>query len=201
MLPSCAKYKKEFSSKNKLFKHLKAYGHTKQGFSKICQSQNSPFQKPRISAPSPLYSHPLKAQSMASSCSSTSKTKTPSPPPTQLAKAQPIIQPSIPPSKSAPPPSKIRSSPPNSQAQPSVSPPYSPPSYAQIYTPSPTKSTTKFRAQDLGFFNPDCSKKPIKIRNDRQIYHNTYSFTEKLRAMDSLALRQNLKMCLLNKTD
>ena len=69
-MPSCARYKKKLSSKNKFFKHLKAYGHTKKSVSRL--SQNPTFspasqQTPRISVSSP--------------------------PPTQLAKTQPVVQP------------------------------------------------------------------------------------------------------------
>ena len=41
IMPSCAKYKKKFSSKNELFKHLKIYGHTKKGLSRSNQGSIS----------------------------------------------------------------------------------------------------------------------------------------------------------------
>ena len=41
----------------------------------------------------------------------------------------------------------------------------------------------------------------MEIRNNQQIYHDTYSFTKKLRAIDTPELRQNLEVCLLGKAD
>ena len=63
----CACCKKEFESKNKLFRHLRAYGHTKQGFSRLNQSSTSPpasQQGPRTFASSPPYDHSVQAQPM-----------------------------------------------------------------------------------------------------------------------------------------
>ena len=101
------------------------------------------------------------------------------PPPIQLAKAQPTVQPCI---------FTLPSSP-NSQAQP-----------CSLPSSVTTGSAIGFRARDVGFFDPD-SDKATEIKNGCRLYHNVHSFTQKIRAMDSLKLRHNLEMCLLGKAD
>ena len=108
------------------------------------------------------------------------------PPPIQLAKAQPTVQPYI---------STLPISP-NNQTQPSVF------LLCSLSLYISTSFTTEFQTQNISFFNPDPTKKPIKIKiNGCQVYYNTYIFIQKLQTIDSPALKQNLKICLLNKTD
>ena len=63
----------------------------------------------------------------------------------------------------------------------------------------------QFRARDVGFFDPDPKLPPVEPVKDHNIYHNVFSFTNRLRVksttMDVALLRQNLDACLLGAAD
>lgn len=63
----------------------------------------------------------------------------------------------------------------------------------------------QFRPRDIGFFNPDPQVIPVESKNNYNIYHNVFSFTNRLRvkatSMDAAVLRQNLDACLLGAAD
>ena len=187
VVPSCARCKKKFSSRNKLFKHLKSYGHTKKGLSRLNQgSTSSPAsQQARISASSSLpYDHSVQTQPIIL------------PQISSLPQYKALPLPCIPRCFSSAPSLPVQpSTPPTQSAQPLTPPSYSPPLYTS------TSSATGFRARDIGFFDPDSTKEAIEIRNGCRLYHDVHSFTQRLQAIDTSMLRQNLKICLLGKTD
>ena len=72
----------------------------------------------------------------------------------------------------------------------------------QLATASPAGSG--FRARDVGFFDPDNDKDPVETKENHQIYHNVYAFTNRIRVKASTSgnpriLRENLDTCLLGK--
>ena len=190
VVPSYVKYKKKFNLKNKFFKHLRAYGHTKQSFSRLSQGSIffSAFQQilPRIFSPSHY-----KAQSQSYTLPHTPQQAPQifvfSPSSIQLAKAQPVVQPQTF-TLSHNPLSRISAF--SVQSSPCNSP-----------SSTIIDFTTKFQARDVSFFDPNSTKKAIEIRNNCQLYHNVYSFIQILQAINTSMLRQNLKICLLNKAD
>jgi len=62
-----------------------------------------------------------------------------------------------------------------------------------------------FCAKDVDMFNSNLNVDVVKVKNDRQIYHNIFSFINwvhvKATIMKPALLQQNLKSCLLEKTD
>ena len=59
-------------------------------------------------------------------------------------------------------------------------------------------SVIRFRTKNINFFNPDFDK-ATEIKNSDKLYYNVHSFTQKIRAINSLKLKHNLKIYLLNK--
>ena len=62
-----------------------------------------------------------------------------------------------------------------------------------------------FRARDIGYFDPNSDVPAIEVKENHNIYHNVYSFTNRLRvkadSMDVTLLRQNLDACLLGSAE
>ena len=62
-----------------------------------------------------------------------------------------------------------------------------------------------FRARDVGYFNPDSDKEPVEVKETHQVYHNVFSFTNRLQAraitMDPTILRYNLPSCLIRMAE
>lgn len=62
-----------------------------------------------------------------------------------------------------------------------------------------------FRARDIGYFDPNPDVPAIEVKDHHNVYHNVFSFTNRLRVkvttMDAAALRQNLDSCLLGAAD
>lgn len=62
---------------------------------------------------------------------------------------------------------------------------------------------SSFRPRDVGYFDPNPDVDAIKVRDDKQIYHNVFSFTNRVRvkAISIDVLAENLESCLLGKAD
>ena len=64
---------------------------------------------------------------------------------------------------------------------------------------------TAFRAQNIGYFDPDPSKEAIKIKDNHSIYYNVFNFTNQLQVKasngDAGKLRKNLNLCLLGTAE
>lgn len=62
-----------------------------------------------------------------------------------------------------------------------------------------------FRAKNVGMFDSNLNVDAVKVKDDRQIYHNVFSFINqvhvKATTMKPALLQQNLKSCLLEKAD
>jgi len=62
-----------------------------------------------------------------------------------------------------------------------------------------------FQSRDIDLFNLNLKIKAIKIKNDKQIYHNIFSFTNQLcvkaMTMNLVKIQENVELCLLNKTN
>ena len=62
---------------------------------------------------------------------------------------------------------------------------------------------TVFQAQNVGYFDPNPSKKTVEIKDNHFIYYNVFSFTNQLQVKasnrDASKLRRNLNLCLLGK--
>ena len=62
----------------------------------------------------------------------------------------------------------------------------------------------QFRARDIGYFDP-APGPAIEVKDNHNIYHNVFSFTNRLRVkattMDPTVLRQNLDSCLLGAAE
>ena len=62
-----------------------------------------------------------------------------------------------------------------------------------------------FRPRDVGYFDPDPQAAPVEVKDTHNIYHNVFSFTNRLRVkattMDGTLLRQNIESCLLGAAD
>ncbi|RKF57545.1 hypothetical protein OnM2_073031b [Erysiphe neolycopersici] len=65
------------------------------------------------------------------------------------------------------------------------------------------QSNTFFRAKDIGYFDPDTSKPAVEIRDTHNIYHNVFSFTNRLRVKRSTdnSIVRNLDECLLGEAN
>lgn len=62
-----------------------------------------------------------------------------------------------------------------------------------------------FRPRDVGYFDPNPDILPVEAKDSHNIYHNVFSFTNRLRVkastMDIATLRQNVDACLLGTAD
>ena len=63
--------------------------------------------------------------------------------------------------------------------------------------------TKQFRARDIGYFEPDNeAQNPVETSDNHTVYHNVFSFTERLRVKkDEEHLIKNLDQCLFSKAD
>jgi len=65
--------------------------------------------------------------------------------------------------------------------------------------------TRNFCAKNVGMFDSNLNVNAVEVKDDRQIYHNVFSFINqvhvKATTMKPALLQQNLKSCLLEKTD
>ena len=74
-------------------------------------------------------------------------------------------------------------------------------------TPASGLPTTKteFRPKDIGFFEPNPEAPHVEIRDKVQVYHNVFSFTNRLRVKSQFhspeILRNRMDECLLGKAD
>lgn len=63
----------------------------------------------------------------------------------------------------------------------------------------------QFRPRDIGYFDPDPQAAPVEVKETHNVYHNVFSFTNRLRVkattMDPIMLRQNVESCLLGAAD
>ena len=63
--------------------------------------------------------------------------------------------------------------------------------------------TPVFRARDVGYFDPNPDVPAIEVKDNYNIYHNVFSFINRLRVkvntIDTAVLRQNLDAYLLKK--
>lgn len=70
---------------------------------------------------------------------------------------------------------------------------------------APTNGNTQFRPRDIGYFDPNPDVPPVEVKDTHNIYHNVFSFTNRLQVkaitMDKALLRQNIDSCLLGKAD
>ena len=70
---------------------------------------------------------------------------------------------------------------------------------------APSTSTPAFRARDVGYFDPNSDLPPVETKENHQIYHNVFSFTQRLRVkadiMDAAILRNSVDQCFLGKAD
>ena len=68
-----------------------------------------------------------------------------------------------------------------------------------------TPQPPAFRARDVGYFDPKPDVPAIEVKENHNIYHNVFSFTNRLRVkadtMDVALLRQNLDACLLGAAE
>ena len=57
-----------------------------------------------------------------------------------------------------------------------------------------------FMVRDVGYFDPNSDTEPVEIKEMHQVYHNVFTFTNRLKAkavtMDATLLRNNLTSCL-----
>ena len=64
---------------------------------------------------------------------------------------------------------------------------------------------TTFKAQDIGYFEPNPSKDVVEIKKNYTVYHNIFSFTNRLQVKiaNSKASKicQSLDTCLLGKAE
>ena len=62
-----------------------------------------------------------------------------------------------------------------------------------------------FRARDVGYFDPNPDVPAIKVKENHNVYHNVFNFTNRLRVkadtMDVAILRHNLDACLLGTAE
>ena len=70
----------------------------------------------------------------------------------------------------------------------------------------PTLTSYSFRARDLGMFNPDPSLEAVESKDGYQIFHDVWSFTERVKSKAitpelSKVIRKNLDACLLGKAE
>ncbi|KAI4221405.1 MAG: hypothetical protein L6R40_008635, partial [Gallowayella cf. fulva] len=66
-------------------------------------------------------------------------------------------------------------------------------------------SKPQFRPRDIGYFDPNPEVMPVEVKDTHNVYHNVFSFTQRLRVkmdtMDAALLRENLDSCLLGAAD
>ena len=66
-------------------------------------------------------------------------------------------------------------------------------------------ASSAFRPRDIGFFDPNSALMPVEVKDNYNVYHNVYSFTQRLRVkattMDTALLRRNLESYLLGTAD
>ena len=64
---------------------------------------------------------------------------------------------------------------------------------------------SQFRPRDVGYFDPDPQAAPVEVKETHNIYHNVFSFTNRLRvkmtSIDAVMLCQNIESCLLGAVD
>ena len=67
------------------------------------------------------------------------------------------------------------------------------------------EKSTAFRPRDIGYFDSNPQLPPVDVKDSHNIYHNVFSFTNRLRvkvaSMDPAVLRQNIESCLLGAAD
>lgn len=70
---------------------------------------------------------------------------------------------------------------------------------------SGARAQPQFRPRDIGYFEPNPDAMPVEAKDSHNVYHNVFSFTNRLRVksitMDAALLRQNLDSCLLGTAD
>ena len=78
-------------------------------------------------------------------------------------------------------------------------------SQQQLSQQDRTPQPPVFRARDVGYFDPNPDVPSIEVKENHNIYHNVFSFTNRLRVkadtMDVALLRQNLDACLLGSAE
>ena len=66
-------------------------------------------------------------------------------------------------------------------------------------------TTPSFRARDVGYFDPNPDVEPVEVKETHQVYHNVFSFTNRVKAravtMDATLLRNNLLSCLIGESE
>ena len=73
----------------------------------------------------------------------------------------------------------------------------------------PARATTEakpdFRPRDIRYFEPDPLAIPVEAKDGYNVYHNVFSFTNRLRVKESIIdaafLRQNIESYLLGTAD
>lgn len=65
--------------------------------------------------------------------------------------------------------------------------------------------TSSSYPRNIGYFDPDPGQAPVQVKQSYNIYHNVFSFTNRLRVkadvLDVGVLRQNVDSCLLGAAD
>ncbi len=63
----------------------------------------------------------------------------------------------------------------------------------------------QFRPRDVGYFDPSSQGPAIEVKENHNVYHNVFSFTNRLRVkvttIDAATLRQNVDSCLLGAAE
>jgi hypothetical protein len=63
----------------------------------------------------------------------------------------------------------------------------------------------EFKAQDIRYFDPHEDKPPIVVKDKNTIYHNVFSFTNRIRVkavfVNTVQIKQQLDECLLGRAD
>ena len=66
-----------------------------------------------------------------------------------------------------------------------------------------TSNPSIFRARDVDYFDPNSEAEPVEVTENYRIYHNIFSFTNRLQEcvviMDPTVLRDNVPNCLIGK--
>ena len=66
-------------------------------------------------------------------------------------------------------------------------------------------TTNKQNTRDIGYFDYNPDLPPVETKDGRNIYHNIFSFTARLRikavTIDAAVMRQNLDKCFLGAAD
>ncbi|KAI9776515.1 MAG: hypothetical protein M1816_005244 [Peltula sp. TS41687] len=67
-----------------------------------------------------------------------------------------------------------------------------------LVAPYQPGNTTMIRARDIGYFDPDSTKTPVEPKETHQVYHNVFSFTNRLKAkavtMGEFLLSSNVRI-------